>query len=170
MNTFQKTVPVMIRHQIINYKLYDLYDVQIIAFIIDLTLRARSLHWRHNEQDSISNHRRLDCLLNHLFKHKSKTTSKLFRVTGLCEENSPVTGGFPLQRGSNMENVYLASKSITGEIIPSNGRPLCPNLHQYHFRRKQSLLRRLVTKQIPTLCSTYSSGCLLHMSIQNILI
>ena len=31
------------------------------------------------------------------------------------------------------------------------------------------LLRRLVTKQIPTLCSTYSSGCLLHMSIQNIL-
>ena len=34
----------------------------------------------------------------------------------------------------------------------------------------QNNLRRLVTKQIPTLCSTYSSGCLLHMSIQNILI
>ena len=35
-------------------------------------------------------------------------TSKL-RVTGLCEGNSPVTGEFPAQRASDMENVSIAS-------------------------------------------------------------
>ena len=51
------------------------------------------LQWRH-ESDVVSNHRRLDCLLNHLFRRRSKKTSK-FRVTGLCEGKSPVTGVFP---------------------------------------------------------------------------
>ena len=44
-----------------------------------------------------------DCLLNGLFRRRSKKTSKL-RVTGLCEGNSPVTGEFPAQRASNTEN------------------------------------------------------------------
>ena len=38
--------------------------------------------WRHNEHDSVSNHQPNDCLLNHLFRRRSKKTSKL-RVTGL---------------------------------------------------------------------------------------
>ena len=46
-----------------------------------------SLQWRHNERDCVSNHRRLDCLLNRLFRCRSKKTSKL-RVTGFCEVNS----------------------------------------------------------------------------------
>ena len=46
----------------------------------------------------------LYCLLNHLFRRRSKKTSKL-RVTGLCAGNSPVTGEFPTQRASNAENV-----------------------------------------------------------------
>ena len=33
-----------------------------------------------------------------------------------------------------------------------------------------SILRRLVTKHISTLCSTSPSGCLLHVSVQIILI
>ena len=53
-----------------------------------------TLQWRHNERDGVSNHRRLDCLLIHLFRRRSKKTSKL-RVTGLCEGNSPVTCEFP---------------------------------------------------------------------------
>ena len=59
--------------------------------------------WRHNERDGVSNHQPHDCLLNRLFRRRSKKTSKL-RVTGLCEENSPVTGEFPAQRASNAEN------------------------------------------------------------------
>ena len=43
-----------------------------------------------------------DCLLNPLFRYRSKKTSKL-RVTGLCVGNSPVTGEFPAQRTSNAE-------------------------------------------------------------------
>ena len=39
-------------------------------------------------------------------KHRSKETSK-FLVTGLCAGNSPVTGEFPAQRASNVENVSI---------------------------------------------------------------
>ena len=53
-----------------------------------------SLQWRHGERDGVSNHRRLDCLLSRLFSRRSKKISKL-RVTGICEGNPPVTGGFP---------------------------------------------------------------------------
>ena len=60
------------------------------------------LQWRHNERSGVSNHRRLDCLLNHLFRRRLKKTPKL-RVTRLCERNSPVTGEFPAQRASNAE-------------------------------------------------------------------
>ena len=37
---------------------------------------------------------------------RSRKTSKL-RVTGLCEENLPLTGEFPAQRASNAENVSI---------------------------------------------------------------
>ena len=65
-----------------------------------------SSQWRHNECDDVSNRQSHDCLLNGLFRHGSKKTSKL-RVTGLCEGNSPVTGEFPAQRDSNAENVSI---------------------------------------------------------------
>ena len=63
-----------------------------------------TLQWCHNEHDAVSNHRHPDCLLNRLLRDKK--TSKL-QVTGLCEGNPPMTGGFPLQRASNVENVYI---------------------------------------------------------------
>ena len=56
------------------------------------------LQWRHNKRDGILNHQPHDCLLNRLFRRRSKNTSKL-RVTG----NSPVTGEFLAQRASNAE-------------------------------------------------------------------
>ena len=59
-----------------------------------------SLHWRHNGRDSVSNHQPHDCLLNRLFRRRSKKTSKL-RVTGLCG------GEFPAQMASYAENVSI---------------------------------------------------------------
>ena len=53
-----------------------------------------ALQSRHNRHDGLANHRRLDCVLNRLFRRRSKKTSKL-RVTGLCEGNSPVSGEYP---------------------------------------------------------------------------
>ena len=47
-----------------------------------LTSRYLPLHWRHNDHDGVSNHQPHDCLLNRLFRRRSKKTSKL-RVTGL---------------------------------------------------------------------------------------
>ena len=46
----------------------------------------RSLQWRHNGHDCVSNHQPHHCLLNRLFGRRSKKTSKL-RVTGFCAEN-----------------------------------------------------------------------------------
>ena len=65
-----------------------------------------SLRWRHNGRDGVSNHQSHDCLLNRLFRRKSKKTSKL-RVTGLCAGNSPGTGEFPAQMASNTEKVSI---------------------------------------------------------------
>ena len=65
-----------------------------------------SLQWCNNDPDGVTNHQRIDCLLNRLFRHRSKEISKL-RVTGLCEGNSSVTSGFPSQRASNTENVFI---------------------------------------------------------------
>ena len=66
----------------------------------------QQLRWRHNELDGVSDHQPHDCLLNLLFRRKSKKTSKL-RVTGLCAGNSPWTGEFPAQKASNAENVSI---------------------------------------------------------------
>ena len=62
-----------------------------------------TLRWYHNGPDGVSNHQPHHCLLNRLFRRRSKKTSKL-RVNGLCVGNSPVTGEFPAQRAINAEN------------------------------------------------------------------
>ena len=73
---------------------------------VTLWVRCLPLQWRHNGRDGVSNHQPYNCLLDHLFRRRSKKTSKL-RVTGLCEGNSPVTGEFPAQMTSNSENVPI---------------------------------------------------------------
>ena len=65
-----------------------------------------SLGWRHDDHHGVSDHRHHDCLLNCLFRRRSKKTSKL-RVTGLCVWNSPLTSDFPAQMASNAENVSI---------------------------------------------------------------
>ena len=64
------------------------------------------LQFRHNERDVVSNRQCHDCLLNRLFRRRSKKTKKL-RVTGLCEGNSPMTGEFPAKKATNAENVSI---------------------------------------------------------------
>ena len=58
------------------------------------SLIYRSLPWRHNGRDRVSNHQPHDCLLSRLSLGRSKKTSKL-RVTGLCAGDLPMTGEFP---------------------------------------------------------------------------
>ena len=62
-----------------------------------------ALQWRHNERDGVSIHQPHDCLLNRLFRRKSKKTSKL-RVTGLCVG---IHRSLPTQRVSQAENISI---------------------------------------------------------------
>ena len=65
-----------------------------------------ALQWRHNGHDGVSNHQPHNCLLNSLFRRRSKKTSKRC-VTGHCAGNSPVAGEFPAQRASNAGSVSI---------------------------------------------------------------
>ena len=49
----------------------------------------KSLQWRHNERNSVSNHQPHDCLRNRSFGRRSNKTSKL-RVTGPWIHRGPV--------------------------------------------------------------------------------
>ena len=66
-----------------------------------------ALRWRHNGRNGVSNYQPHDCLLNRLFRRRSKKTSKLC-VTGLCVGNSPGTGKFPAQMASDAEKVSIS--------------------------------------------------------------
>ena len=82
-----------------------------------------ALRWRHNERDGVSNHQPHDCLLNRLFRRRSKKTSKL-RVTGLCVGNSPATGEFPhkgliTRKMLPFDDVIVNMKSTTEGLFAS---------------------------------------------------
>ena len=61
---------------------------EVITTSMSQFIRHNTLHWRHNDYDGVSNHQPRGCLLNRLFRRRSKKTSKLC-VTGLCVGNSP---------------------------------------------------------------------------------
>ena len=81
-------------------------DLCLLCFVSDCNPQVIPLQWRHNGHNIVSNHRPRVCLLNRLFRRRSKKTSNI-RVSGLCTGNSPVTGGFPAQIASNAENVSI---------------------------------------------------------------
>ena len=83
-----------------------------------------SLQWRHNDHDSVSNHQPYDCLLNRLFRRRSKKTSKL-RVTGLCVGNSPGPVNSP-HKGP-----------VTRKMFPFD------DVIMFHWKRKSPLIHKL---------------------------
>ena len=92
-------------HPCYNYKMER--SVLVLHSTVCLpTCAFGSLRWRHNGHDIASNHQPHGCLLNRLFRRRSRKRSKL-RVTGLCVGNSPGTGEFPAQMASNAENVPI---------------------------------------------------------------
>ena len=90
--------------------------------MFDSEVPRQALLWRHNGRDGVSNHQPHDCLLNRLFRRRSKQTSKL-RVTGLCAGNSPGTDEFPAKMASNAENVsiwwrhHVLTKVLTHRVV-----------------------------------------------------
>ena len=81
-------------------------------------IRFIALQWRHTGRDSLSNHQPHDCLLNRLFRRRSKKTSKL-RVTGLCVwgiHRSPVNSPhkWPVTRKMFPFDDVIMMKSLLG--------------------------------------------------------
>ena len=80
--------------------IYDLTSITVQALDLELgwilhPIILCSLPWPHNKRDGVSNHRRLDCSLKHLFRYRWKKTPKLC-VTGLWEGKATRKG--PVQR------------------------------------------------------------------------
>ena len=69
-------------------------------------LKILPSQWRYYGCNGISNHWCLNCLLNHLFKHRSKGNIKALLHWPLWG-NSPVTGEFTAQKAINTENVSI---------------------------------------------------------------
>ena len=93
------------------------------------------LRWRHNDHAGVSNHQPHGCLLNRLFRRKSKKTSKL-RVTGLCAGNSPGTGEFPAQMASYAENVSIWWRHHDTDGQMELAMLMRNTLEEMHFRRR----------------------------------
>ena len=72
--------------------IYFTHSIQ--NYLTDTGTILRSLQWLHNERKGVSNHQPHYCLLNCLFRPRSKETSNL-GVTRLCAGNSPLTSEFP---------------------------------------------------------------------------
>ena len=95
-----------VRRELFIWDIYIHIYTILCLYITDGMSQLIPLEWRHNRHDSVSNHQPHDCLLNRLFRRRSKKTSKL-RVTGLCAGKSTGTGEFPAQMASNAENVSI---------------------------------------------------------------
>ena len=115
-----------------------------------------ALEWRHNGRDGVSNHQPHQCLLDRLFRRRSKKISKL-SVTGLCAGNSPVTAFsipcFPLLSDVHVLCVmcgthtnfiihFCAGISRVGIALYSKFPSVCPSIfigHNQTRHDKQSV-------------------------------
>ena len=70
------------------------------------TVFVFSLHWRHNDHGGVSNHQPHGCLLNSLFRHRSKENTKAPCHWPLCGEFTG-NGEFPAQRASYVEKFSI---------------------------------------------------------------
>ena len=80
-----------------------------------------AFYWRHNDHGGVSNHQPHDCLLNGLFRRRSKKTSKL-RVTGLCAGNSPGPVNSPHKRPVTrkmfpFDDVIMVAVKVSDEYL-----------------------------------------------------
>ena len=91
---------------------------------IPLTKGQWSLRWRHNDHAGVSNHQPHACLLNRLFRRRSKKTSKL-RVTGLCAGNSPGPVNSPHKGPVTRKMFPLDDVIMMSKAFPRHGINTC---------------------------------------------
>ena len=92
----------------------------------DLPSAPLPLRWRHNDHDGVWNHQPHGCLLNRLFRRRSKKTSKL-GVTGLCVGNSPRPVNSP-HKGPVTRKMFPFDGVIMTGLAHSSDNPDFPSL------------------------------------------
>ena len=110
----------------IKFVFYELCHMVAVSGATGVVLSI-SLWWRHNDHDSVSNHQPHECLLNRLFRRRSKKTSKL-RVTGLCAGNSPGPVNSP-HKGPVTRKMFPFNDVIVlfkAQHPLEIGHPICP--------------------------------------------
>ena len=85
-----------------------------------------SLEWRHNGRDGVSNHQPHDCLLNRLFRRRTKKTSQI-RVTGLGRRIHQ----WPVNSPHKGPCFHLMTSSCTLEM--PHGYEFLMAHHRYNF-------------------------------------
>ena len=136
-----------------------------------------TIQWRHNERDGVTNHQPHNCLLNRLFKRRSKKTSKL-RATGLCAGNSPITGESPHKGPVTRKNVsiwwrhqdrnicrFIPRTGLTLDcacwpglmVVPvgSWGHAATDRAPWRHWRHRRLSLRQLTVPPVTTMLSNW---------------
>ena len=102
-------------------------DTNFIAFVlennvtiefVEIQLHSKpyhSLQWHHNECDGVSNHRRLDYLLNLLFSRRSKKPSELHVIESTGDQWIPLTKG--QQRRKWRHHAYKVNIIPVDELV-----------------------------------------------------
>ena len=144
---------VLIRKILIHIHVYKCVCDSCLYISNDLSPEKNhsSLQWRHNGCDGVLNNRRIDCLLNRLFRRRSKKTSKL-RDTGLSR--GKVTGEFSAQRASNVENVSF------NDVIMR--RLSVKEYHGYTTPKTKSFTYFITYIMSDTICEALRTGASLY--------
>ena len=103
---------------------------------------TKVLQWRHNDRDGVSDHRCLDCLLNRLFRGRSKKTTK-----------PRVTGGFHLQMVCNAKNASIWWRHHRTHRREMEMSPFWRNLR--HWLRRKLSKWQLSVQQVSTISSKW---------------
>ena len=98
--------PTLVPWTLLSGNICEKDDDRLQCYIYHVYQPAKPLQWRHDRRDSVSNHQPHKCLLNRLFRRRSKESIKA-QHHWLCAGNSPVPGEFPAQMASNAENVSI---------------------------------------------------------------
>ena len=95
---------------------------------------TKTLHWRHNDHGGVSNHQPHDCLLNRLFRRRSKKAPNL-HVTDLCVGNSSGPVISP-HKGPVTRKMFPFDDVIMIHHVNINSIAVNSNIHTYWFHIK----------------------------------
>ena len=96
----------------------------VISISLNAISKVLSLHplqWRQNGRDSVSNHQTHDCLLNRLFRRRSKKASTSFASLAFVRGIHRWPVSFP-HKGSVTRKIFHVSCHHAGKHIPSSLR------------------------------------------------